>query len=186
MADRVEQVRFAEAGVTVDKERVVIFRRLLRHVAAGGAGEFIRAALDERLEGVLVFVVLLDGLLLLFLHRRDQLVGDGRAEHALNRVVEIFVKAALNRRFVKFIRRLNDGDALLKVQRNRYELAEPGFVAHLGDLISAVIADQVPCFKKRFHFLFSLSHVFSVAQYTAAEAARFRPEKPEKGGTSAF
>ena len=174
MADRVQQVRLAEAGVAVDEQRIVVFRRLLRDVAAGGAGEFVRAALDERLEGVFVLVVLLDLFPLFLFDRGDELVGDARAEHALHGVLQIIGKAALDRRLVKFVRRLDDRDALFKIERDWLELAEKSFIAHVGDMLSAVFADQVPCFKKRFHFpVFPFSRVLGIPARRSAGAARF-------------
>ena len=52
VADRVEQVGLAEAGVAVDEERVPGVARLLGHRVGGGEGEAVRLADHEGLEDV--------------------------------------------------------------------------------------------------------------------------------------
>ena len=146
VTDGVEQVRFAEAGVAVDKEGIVVFGRLFCNIAAGCAGKFIGAALDERFKRVFVFVIVRHALFFFFLHRGDELIGESFAENALYGVVQALVKAALDGGFVKFVRRLNDCNACSEIERDGDELAEPGFIAHVGDLLFAVVANEVPCF----------------------------------------
>jgi hypothetical protein len=52
VADRVEQVRLAQPHPAVDEERVVGLGRQLGHRLAGGLGELVGGAHDERVEGV--------------------------------------------------------------------------------------------------------------------------------------
>ena len=53
VADRVQQVGLAQAGLAVDEERVVGLGRRLGHRDRGGVGEPVAGADDEGLEGVL-------------------------------------------------------------------------------------------------------------------------------------
>ena len=52
MADGVQQVRLAEAGLAVDEERVVRLRRRLGDGERRGVREAVRGADDEGVEGV--------------------------------------------------------------------------------------------------------------------------------------
>ena len=52
MSDGVEKVCLAEAGVSVDEERVVVAAGLLGHGEGRGVGEPVRGADDEIVEGV--------------------------------------------------------------------------------------------------------------------------------------
>ena len=51
IADRVHQVRLAEAGAAVDEQRVVGLAGVLRDLLAGGACKLVRLAGDEAVEG---------------------------------------------------------------------------------------------------------------------------------------
>ena len=53
VAEGVQQVGLAQAGLAVDGQRVVRLARILGHRDRGGVGEPVRAADDEGLEGVL-------------------------------------------------------------------------------------------------------------------------------------
>ena len=96
LTDGEQQVRLAEAGVAVDKEGIVVFGRLFCNIAAGCAGKFIGAALDERFKRVLVFVIVRHALFFFFLHRGDELIGESFPENALYGVVQALVKATFD------------------------------------------------------------------------------------------
>jgi hypothetical protein len=53
LADRVQQVGFAQADSAVEKERIVGFAGRLGHGLGGGAGEIVVVADDERFKRVL-------------------------------------------------------------------------------------------------------------------------------------
>ena len=52
VADRLHQVRLAQAHSAVEEQRVVGFRRLLGHGLRGGVRELVRGADDKRVEGI--------------------------------------------------------------------------------------------------------------------------------------
>ena len=54
VCDRIHQVGLAQAGVAIDKQRVVFRRRALGYRERGRVRKFVRRADDEPLEGIVV------------------------------------------------------------------------------------------------------------------------------------
>ena len=157
VADGIEQVGFPEAGIAVDEQRVVERRRLCGDRHGSRMRKFVRRPHDERVEGELVVVVLGRGVLFLLLLRGGHVLRhadlhlDARPEDLGHRVVQKIHIAPVQRLPVEFIRRLQKGDPLCKVQADRLNPADPGGVSHLGDVFFAVFANKTPGFGKRFH-----------------------------------
>ena len=65
-------------------------------------------------------------------------------EYTLKRFAQQIAVAAQKRLFMKFIGRFKYGYAVCKIQRHRFQTAEPGFKSHFCDFGSAIIADKFP------------------------------------------
>ena len=154
VANRLDQVGFAQTGVAVNKQGVIRRGGVHGHRLGRGLGKFIGLAGDEILKSELFIGI--PGRLL-FLIGGDLIVNAQPvadlvvSENLMKSVRQKVTVAAGQGIFVKFVGDFDGCDALRKVDGGGFQAAEPGLKRHIGDMVPAIVADEVPGLVKGFH-----------------------------------
>ena len=146
--DGVEQVRLAEAGVAVDKQRVVVLGRALGHGARRGIGELVLRADDVGFKREAVGVCEVARMVgrhavvggeLLVVKELDLKI---RRKNVPQRVFDIAHEAGLDRIFLEAVAAVQNKGGVL--HRHHADLVEPGADGRLRQLLCHVVEHILP------------------------------------------
>ena len=145
-------MRFAKAGVAVDKKRVIELGRLCRHGKAGRVGKFVARPHNEGVKCIFVIVPARFFHGLGFFVRRAHLDADIPRAENLGKSLLDGVQIIMQNGFpVKVIGDFQHGGAAGKVHAHRFDACDPGGIGDFCDFLAAVVANQVPRFGKGIH-----------------------------------
>ncbi len=162
--DGIKQVRFSKAGISVDKKRVIKCRRFACDSHGCSVRKFIGRADDKGIKRKLIVFVLRGFFLFLLFNlvsflRRHQadlnLLAENLPECFFNHILIIME----NRLPMKFVWNFQNGNAVCKIKRNRFNPADPCGKCNFRDLAFAIGANHIPYFCERFHSV-TIPHLF--------------------------
>ena len=160
LSDRQEQMGFPQTGISVDKQRIVGFSRIVGHRQRGGMGKFVGVSHNEAVKSVAlhlrqgiviilgIFAAQVQVFLLFLCARQDQQIEIFRKQIAESRFDDL-AEALVNYAALEGTVRIEDQATVLQLYR--LTVTEPGVHGDGGQLPGKVLFQLLPDVIQRIH-----------------------------------